>query len=206
MRKTAGIFALLFAGASMLTSCYKNLKDDIRDLRGQVNDISHIIGSDDPMKATTTFKDDNDSTRTISETYSFKSVNSYTQYMWPNTDGTYTVNIQRFLDVDRNEWAKIQFRYNPATKAVTRLFVNHTWDYNPYPYNQFVYYSDQYTNPAPVMNLTINRLDMATGDISLTVTASGDGAYTTTYGGPNPGKPVTTNITFTGKVKVFSRQ
>jgi hypothetical protein len=47
---------------------------------------------------------------------------------------------------------------------------------------------------------------MATGDISLSFSATGDAAYTNAYAwaAPNAGQSVSTNFTFAGKLKIYT--
>jgi hypothetical protein len=222
MKKLLLIFGVLIAG-SPFVSC-KKMKDDIKDLQNQANElakqtdtlkakhsslkdqldgIANAIGSDEPITATTTFEDNNGATRTVSATYNFKSTDYYTQYMINNGDGTYSIYIERFIDVDWNEGISVYFTYNPTTKAVTNESVGHYWDDNDPFYDYAYYYSGSYTGLTK--SLTVDSFNLATGAISIKFSASGTSAYTASADVPNPGKPVSTNFAFAGKVKLFSQ-
>jgi hypothetical protein len=221
MKKLLIILSVLIAG-SPFVSC-KKMKDDIKDLQNQANDlqkqndslrnshatlknqldgIASAIGSDEPIAITTTFQDNNGATRTISGTYKFKSTDYYTQSMYKNNDGTYEIYIERFNDITWNESVSVGFTYNPTTKAVTSLTAYHYWD-DADSYSDYAYYYGTYSGLTKT--LTIDNFDVTTGAISLKFSASGTGDYTNSTGNsPNPGKPVTTNFTFAGKLKLFS--
>lgn len=221
MKKTVIIFSLLVAGTILFPSCNKNLKDDIKKLKGQVdelkkdnqelqdqiNGIDSILGSNEPISVMTTYIDDNGATRTVSGIYKFKTANAYTQWMIDNGDGTYDISIGRFGDVLAQEIVMATFTYNPTTKAVTHKYVEHNWD-DLGPYGEYAVYYDSYSpNHPPVIAITVNSLNVVTGDISLNVSASGDAAYTTaSQQAPNPGAPVSTTFSFAGKVKIFTTE
>ncbi len=60
MKRSFVIFCALMAGALSFSSCNKNLKDDINELRNQ-------LGTDEPITATTTFTDKNNVERKVVE-------------------------------------------------------------------------------------------------------------------------------------------
>lgn len=224
MKKLAIIIGVLIAG-SPFVSC-KKMKDDIKDLKNEISDlqkqndtlkeknsllanqadlIGSVIGSNEPVIATTTFEDNSGATRTISAVYKWKSIDYYTQYMMDNKDGTYYIYIERFSDVGWNEGAWIDFTYNPTTKAVTNFATRHYWrDYDPYS-NRARYYGGSYTGLT--LNFTVESFDLTTGAISVKMAASGTSAYTSAYSSyaPNPGKPVSTTLSFTGKLKLLKQ-
>jgi hypothetical protein len=219
MKKSFVIFSMLVAGATLFSSCNKKLKDDISDLekkvnelkkhnselQEQVNGVENILGSNEPIAATTTFVDNNDATRTITGVYKFKGGNNETQHMIKNDDGTYDIYIERISDVGWEEGAWVGFTYNPTTKAVTNKRGGQYWD-DQDPYYDNVRYDEDYTTGL-TFNITVNSLNVATGDISLNFSASGTAAYTNAveyYYVPNKGKPVSTTFTFAGKLKVFT--
>ena len=224
MKKLVLIFGVLIAG-SPFVSC-KKLKDDIKDLQNQADDlqkqndtlrnrhsalkdqldgIANAIGSDEPITATTTFEDDNGATRTVSNTYKFKSTDYYTQSLLKNSDGTYNIYVERFSDVEWYQSAWIRFTYNPTTKAVTAIEGEHYWsDADPY-YNDAYYPNSTYTGLTKTV--TVDSLNLTTGATSIKFSASGTSDYTNSVGSwtPNPGKPVSTKLTFVGKLKLFTK-
>ncbi|MGE5107273.1 MAG: hypothetical protein ACM3H8_07000, partial [Sphingobacteriales bacterium] len=60
MKNSTMILSALVAGATLFSSCTKNLKNDIKDLKQEVADIQGSLGSNEPITATTTFVDDSD--------------------------------------------------------------------------------------------------------------------------------------------------
>ena len=213
MKKLVIIFGVLIAG-SPFVSC-KKLKDDIKELQSQVNDlekqndtlknhnsalqerlngIASALGSDEPITATTTFEDDKAATRTITGTYRLKSGDWNTQYMYNNNDGTYEVYIERFSDIDWSSGASVSFTYNPTTKAITNIGGSHYWS-DADSYEDRARYFSGYSGLT--MNVTIDNINVTTGDISLKFSASGTSVYTNavnSYYVPNQGKPVATNF------------
>jgi hypothetical protein len=224
MKKLVIIFGVLIAG-SPFVSC-KKMKDDIKDLKNQVTDLrnqndtlkkhnstlqEHLngvinsLGSDEPISATTTFVDNIGSTRTVKGVYEFKAADYRTQNLVKNNDGTYDIYIERFGDVEWYEGAWTSFTYNPTTKAVTNISGGHYW-YDADSYYDNARYEGGYTGLT--MSVTVDSLNLATGATSLKFSASGTGAYTSAidwYYSPNQGKPVATNLTFVGKLKLFDR-
>jgi hypothetical protein len=209
MKKYLLIFAVLIAG-SPFVSC-KKMKDDIKDLKNQVNELQkendtlkNSLGSDEPIAATTTFEDDNGATRTVSGVYKFKGSDLYTQSLVKISDTAYDVYIERYSQ-GGGEGASVEFTYNPATKAVKNVEGSHYWR-DADDYTDRVRYYGTYTGLTK--NLTIDSLNITTGAISLKFSAAGTSAYTSAVSysyTPNQGKPVATNFSFVGKLKLFTR-
>lgn len=217
MRKTIYILCVLFVGSAFLSSCNKKLQEDLEalekqvaDLKDQQNQTRSILGSNEPITAKTEFVDNNGDIRTINSKLYFKSNDYSTQYIEELSDGSYYIYIERFGDVEggdngeggsNGERAYIGFNYNSSTKAITNKDILHEWSEN----NSYSDYANYYENwdPAPTINVTINSINVATGDISINVTASGDGEFTSNWGGPNYGESVSTTLSFSGKLRVF---
>jgi hypothetical protein len=199
MKNSVIILGALLTGSVFFTSCTKDLKNDVKNLKQEVADLQSAIGSDEPITATTTFTDNNNATRTVSDTYKFKANSYRTQYMEKNSDGTYYVYIERFSDVNWNEGAWVDFDYNPTTKEVTNKEGGQYWE-DSSPYGGNATYYDGATGCTT--NITVDKFDATTGEISLKFDASA----TSDYDGnsPNPGKPMHTTFSFTGKVKLFA--
>jgi hypothetical protein len=200
---------MFLIGATIFSSCNKKLKDDIEsmekqvaDLKDQQNQTDAILGANEPMTASTKFTDDNGDEKIVTDIYKFKSSDNSTQGLYDNGNGTFTVYIERFSDVDWQEGAVIRFIYNPETKEITDKSVRHYWSLNG-PYNDNAYYYDYQTGAT--INVTINSINISTGNISVNVTASGDEQYSYDYYDqvPNEGSPVTTTLSFSGKLKAF---
>ncbi len=221
MKNRVVFFGGLLIASSLLTSCTKNLKNDVNDLKkqvdslnkynselkGQVGNLHAILGNDEPIAAVTTFVDNNNATRKVEDVYKFKANNYSTQSMIKNDDGTYDIYIERFSDVNWNEGALVGFTYNPVTKALSHKRGRHYWN-NSDPYTSNARYEEDYYSNGLTLNITINHIDVTTGDISLNFSAAGTAAYTSGiyyYYVPNPGKPVSTSFTFSGKCKVFTQ-
>lgn len=219
MKRSMLVFGILVAGSTFFTSCNKNLKDDVKSLKNQVeelqkhnselqekmNGVEDAIGSNEPIKVSTTFTDDDNKQRTVTGTYRFKTSGASTHYMRKNDDGTYEIYIERIGDIDWNEGAWIGFDYNPSTKAITDLRAGHYWDgMDAYYHN--VRYSEGY-GTGLTNNLTINSIDVTTGDISIKYQGAGTADYTSQvpyYYCPNPGAPVSTSFEFAGKLRVYN--
>ncbi|NII26483.1 bZIP transcription factor [Pseudoflavitalea sp. X16] len=219
MKKSSVIFSALVAGAALFSSCNKNLKDDIRDLekqvkeledhnselKEQIGDIKNSLGSDEPIEATTTFVDDNNVTRTIKDKYHFKAGNNQTQRLVQKSDGNYDIYIERFSDVMWYEGAWLAFTYNPATKEITNKRGGQYWDDEDAYYDNARYDYNLYQQGL-TFNITLDSINLSTGAIALKFSATATGEYTGnaySYYSPNPGKEMSTNFTFTGKLKLY---
>lgn len=187
MKKTAILFGMLVAGSLAFTSCTKNLKDDVSDLKkemdslvksnadleGQVGGMEVILGANEPITAITTFTDNNNDTRTIKETYKFKSSNNQTQYAKVSNDGKYRIYIERYGNYGWNEGAVVQFVYKPSTKEISGEIVRHYWS-DEDNYTDRAYYGEvQADHSGLKIDIIVNEFNTSTGEISLKVTASG---------------------------------
>jgi len=220
MKNSANIARILIAGSLFFTSCTKDLKNDISDLKkgataqhrridsiaGRIDSIDIILGANEPITVTTSFADNNNGTRTIKGTYSFKSNNNETQFARAQADGSYLVFVKRFQGIYSNERASVFFRYDPATKSVSEKQVIHQWD-DADGYLDFAAYGTRYAGHEGLsINITVNSFNVATGAISLNVSASGNADYANLmhYYGESPSiTPYSTSISFEGKVKIF---
>ncbi len=218
MKKTTLIvISALMIVSGFLTSCNKKLKEDIKELdsqvsdlktkndqlQGQIDGVNSILGSNEPITATTSFVDDDGVTRTWTDTYKFKSGNNSTQSMEANGDGTFDIYIERFSDVDWIEGAWLEFTYNPTSGAVTNAEGGHYWDWN-LPYNDRTYFESDYTGCT--VNITLSNINTTTGAISLSFSGTLDDAYGATYSTsyvPNDDKGATTTFSFAGTLKVY---
>ena len=220
MKKPVLVFGMLVAGGLAFTSCNKNLKDDIKDLKSkvdtlnkhnselqeQIDNIEVIFGANEPITATTTFTDNNNATKTIKESYYFKSTASQTQRMEQDENGNYLIYIERFKDVWSGDGggAWVAFTYNPTSKAITDKRGGHYW-WDTDVYENRARYSELDEENGLTINITIDKISTTTGEISLKFSATGNETYTDNIGdnAPNPGKPMSTNFNFTGKLVVF---
>jgi hypothetical protein len=221
MKRLLLILGVAIAGTPFV-SC-KKMKDDIKDLKNQVTDlkkendtlknqlngIENLIISD-PISATTTFQDSTGATRTVSASYKLKGSDYYYQRMSKNSDGSsYDVYVERIGDLGWDNGATIQFNYNPTTKAVKNVSGAHFWaDADPYGNSaRYRATSTYYPNVGLTMSVTVDSLNLTTGATSIKFAASGNGTWTNSsdgYYSPMHGKPVTTNLTFVGTLKLFA--
>jgi len=212
MKRPLIIFSALIAGTLLFSSCNKNLKDDIKDLKKQnselqekLNGIANAIGSDEPITSTTTFKDRDNVARTITGTFNFKSSGRSTQSLVKYPDGTYEVYIERYGSLDWEEGAWVAFRYNPTTKAITEKRGGQYWnDYGNY--NNKARFDEAEFSTGLTFTINIKKLDLTTGVISLDVNIAGTDEYANganEWNLPSKGKAVTTSFSFDGKLRVF---
>lgn len=212
MKRSFVLFGTLVIGALSFSSCNKNLKDDIKELQKQNSEmqeklkgIATLLGTDEPITATTTFKDSDGKTVTIKDTYSFKASGASTQALVKYPDGHYEIYIERFSDVNWNEGAWVAFNYNPTTKAITRKRGGQYWD-NFASYNDNARYDENYFNTGLTFNINIKNIDLASGVISLEVKIDGTEDYTNGvdyWYVPRTGTAITTSFNFDGKLRTF---
>lgn len=186
----------LLVASLILSSCNK---DEIDSLDKRLSKVEKRIG-DDPItyKFSSTYTDGTPITK--NGAFYFKSTGSSTHYMEDFGDGTYGVYIERFADVDWNEYAWLYFEYNPTTEEVLYSnagiwFINSNFDYI-YSY----IYPNSYTENN--IDLTVKSFDTETGKISVTARA------TTTNNSNNNSYYVTTkaqtlDLTFKGQLEIF---
>jgi hypothetical protein len=213
MKRSFVVFSTLIVAALSFSSCNKNLKDDIKDLQREnsemkekLNGIANALGSDEPIKVTTTFKDYDNVSRTITETYSFKSSGTNTQSMVKYPNGKYEIYVERFSDVYWNDGAWVAFTYDPATKAITEKRGGHYWsDYGSY--NSDTRFNEDDYNTGLTFNINIKSIDLTTGTISMEVAMSGTEEYSASvpsYYVPNTASAVSTSFSFDGKLRVYT--
>lgn len=214
MKRSFVFFGTLMIAAMSFTSCNKSLKDDVKalkkqnsELQEQLGGIANALGSDEPIKATTSFKDRDNVSRTKTDTYLFKASGTSTQQLVRNGNGTYDIYLERFGDVNWNEGAWVAFNYNPTTKAITNKRGGQYWDdygnYSP----RARYDEDQYSTGL-TFNINIKSLDLTTGVISLEVNMAGTDEYSNlvdSYYVPRRGAAVSTTLSFDGKLRVYER-
>ncbi|MDF2191523.1 hypothetical protein [Paraflavitalea sp. CAU 1676] len=216
MKRSFLILGISIAGLASLPSCTKNLKDDIKYLETQVDSLKkrnatlreqakatqNVLGSDEPIMATTTYKDASGAEKKYQDTYSFKGGNYSTHYMVDLEDGTYEIYIERFSDVEWYEGAWTEFRYNPTTKELTQKRGGQYWE------NPSQWFNPSYNGGSTgcVVDINLKSINMTTGDISIDFTGTADGTYTAgSSRWPNPGAAHTTKFSFTGKLSVLKR-
>lgn len=220
MKKPLLLLSILFIGAFAFTSCNKNLKDDIKDLRNEVDslnkynseldqkvkDLEEAIGSNEPIIATSTFVDDDGKTRTIKGSFRFKSSGVSTHVARQMPDGNYDIYVERFGDMEWSAGAWIAFHYNPSTKTISNKRMGHYWDdFDPYA-NRTRYDETAYNGTGLHISFTLHKLDLSTGALSITCNATAAADYTSQYNSycPNPGQPMSTHFDFNGQLRVFA--
>lgn len=212
MKRSFVFFSALIIGALSFTSCNKNLKDDIKELQKQnsemqkkLNGIADALGTDEPITATTTFKDAGGNQVTVKDTYSFKASGTSTQSMVKRPDGIVEIYIERFGDVEWYDGAWVAFEYNPTTKAITNKRGGHYWD-DYGNYNSNAYFNENEYNAGLTFTVNIKSIDLTTGMISVDVKMEGSEAYSkgvNSWYVPNVNSAVSTSFSFDGKLRVF---
>lgn len=216
MKKQFVIFGTLIIAALSFTSCTKSLKDDVKelkkqnnDLKDRVNDVSNMLGTDEAINVTTTFKDYDNVERVVKQSMKFKSADLQSSSMLKNSDNSYDIEIERYGDIWGEDGVALRFNYNPATKAITDKMTQHYWnDYGNY--NDNVYYDENYYDDGLSFNINIKSIDLNSGAISLDVQVSGTADYTNQIGDswyiPARGAAINTSFSFEGKLKTYVRE
>ncbi|MBO9635852.1 MAG: hypothetical protein J7578_22290 [Chitinophagaceae bacterium] len=205
MKRSIMLSGIMLFGTLFFSSCTKNLKDDIRDLQKKIDDISHSLGNDEPITPVTIFKDKKGKTITIADAYKFKANDYSTQSLIKRQDGTYDVNIERFVDVDWTDHVIISFKYDPSTKAITQKYCGHYWYDNGDYIGRAVYNYDSY-NKGLSFDINLKKIDLSTGAISFDVKINGTEEYSSGIGPsyvPWTGTALSTSFSFDGKLRVY---
>lgn len=200
MKRSFVIFCALMAGALSFSSCNKDLKDDINELRNQ-------LGTDEPITATTTFTDKNNVERKVVGTYKFKGAATYSNALIKNSNGTYEIRINRFETVDSETGCYLEFTYDAANKKVLSKESGHYWEEMSASSGEaYVYEGDE-----PIAGLTFNvdikSIDLEAGHINVEVKIEGSKEYALAheYSVPNKNSGFATTFSFNGKLKKFER-
>jgi len=222
MNRTMLMLAFATAGTFLLGACNKTLKDDIKSLQGrtdslrksgseiqkQLQQLNDLVGNSEPISATTTFQDLQNGSHTIGGTYRFRSNSYTTQSLVRYPEGIYEITIARSGQLTFSEYAYLNFQYDPASKKVSRIIGQHYWANIEPAFHNIFYFTYNDAHPGLTMDVGIQRLDLTTGDIALTCTATGKGDYTDwveDWKVPVAGKEVKTVMSFTGKLQVIDR-
>ena len=198
-----------------LGSCTKTIKDDLRDLQQKIDalkkknaeliekagGVENLIGSDEPIIASTTFEGNDGLPIIIKDTFSFKGNSGYTHSMRPLPNGQIQVQIVRFGKPDEAESSYLTFKYDPITKKVTQPNVQHSW-YDRDIYWNYAIYDPSVYNKGISMKANVEKFDTNTGEIKISFTCQADAEYTSSMDewSPNPGKPMSTTLSFSGKL------
>jgi hypothetical protein len=180
----------------LFSSCNK---DEINDLEARLDQVESRIGNDPiSFKYTSSYTDGTPIVK--NGAYFFKSTGESTHYLEDYGDGTYGVYVERFADVDWNQYAWFYFEYDGNTKEVTYSsagiwFTNSDWNY----INCYVY-PGSYTENA--VTVTVKSFNAETGSINVTVHA------TTTDNSDNNNsyvskKAQTLDLTYKGQLEIF---
>ncbi len=208
------ISVLLMAVALVMTgtfsSCNKKLKEEIKDLDKQVEDLkaqqattnsnlnatNNTLGFNSPFSMSLTTKNGADSTIVVNKTYKYWTGDDYTS-MENNHDGTYNVYLYVTEAAYWDNDAYLYFVYNPTTKVVTNGVVN--MDYIDYEYSNKTPTLSQADTEATV-TFNVTKFDTSTGVIDVTISgsttnASASNVYT--------GKAMTLSFHYVGTLAVF---
>ena len=181
---------ILLAVVTLASSC------GISDLEDRVGKIENALGTNEPFTVKFSTKNYDDVDVVDNTTYLFKSGGD-SEYIGINPDGTMSIYIERFSDVEWNEGAWIDFDYDPTTKEITNERAG------TYFYNRFEQYMNTrfYSSDTEcAITVTVNKIDTSTGLVDVSVEAS-----TTANSGYNyfETKPMTGTFKFRGKLPVF---
>ncbi|HOX82633.1 MAG TPA: hypothetical protein PLJ60_03915 [Chryseolinea sp.] len=179
------------AVAAIFSSC------GVDDLEDRLDKLENSIGSDEPLNVDFKTTNSDDVAITKKTSFLFKSIGRYTGSIRDNQDGTFDVYIERFGDVDWNEGAWIEFEYDETTKETSDEQAG------IYFYDQFNNYTGPTFYPDYTGNtflLTIKSINVATGDINVSVSASTDA---TAVNNEFSEKPMSSTFSFKGKLDVI---
>jgi len=217
MKQHLAILASILLSAFGICSCTKQLMEDLGDiqknidslraanarLRNEAAALGNLVGSDEPVIVLTTFEDNAGKPRSIKDTFSIKGNSGFSNSMEPRDNGLFFIKVARLGNNDGEEGGQIQFVYDPATRQAKSIIADHYWDdYDPYG-DEAYYYPELYDRGI-MTTVNVKHFNPTTGDISFTFSGSADGTYTGSNTMeawvPNRGKPMSTTLSFTGKL------
>lgn len=221
MKKQLSILSIFIGCLISFSSCNKNLKDDLADVQRRIDSLDKInadlrkklaewgklTGSNEPIIFNTTFEDNNGGKRQIKGMYNLKGNAGSFNAMRSTEDGKIYVKISRVGNSEVLEQIELAFFYDPESKSVSNIGCAHYWnDFDPY--RNRIYYNPYLVDNGLTQELKIQKFDLQTGEIVLSYVAHADGYYTGAAGMseyvPNPGRPVSTEFSFSGKLEKLS--
>ncbi|WP_127129187.1 hypothetical protein [Pseudoflavitalea rhizosphaerae] len=198
MKRSFVFFCALMAGALSFSSCNKDLKDDL-------NELKRDIGEDEPITATTTFTDLKNTERKLTATFKYKWDNSYTDAMHKNSNGTYDINIRRYADRYSENEIELSFVYDPATKKILYKYFELNWDDLGLSNGEIEVYEEGEPRTGLTFNIDIKSIDVQAGTINFDVKIEGTKEFSTNnpYDVPNRNSAFATAFSFNGKLSVY---
>ena len=170
-------------------------QDEIDALEKRLKRVENSIGNEPiTFKFSTTDYDDNDVDKNAA--YYFQSTPGSTHYMSENGDGTYYVYVERFSDVDWNDYVRVSFDYDPETKEVSNVYSE--LDYQESNFNNIearFYEWDEAT-----ITVTVKSFNASTGKISFTAHSETTANSSYNY---FEGQPMTLDLSFRGNLGLF---
>jgi hypothetical protein len=201
MKRSFVFFFALMAGALSFSSCNKDLKDDVNELRNQ-------LGTDEPITATTTFTDKNNVERKVVGTYKFKGVASFSNALIKHSDNTYEVRIGRFETIDSETGCYLVFTYDAANKKVLSRESGHYWEEMGSSNGEAYVYENDEPIAGLSFNVDVKSIDLEAGHINVDVKIEGSKEFALANEDqvPNKNSAFTTTFSFNGKLKKFDRE
>lgn len=198
MKRSFVLFCALMAGALSFSSCNKDLKDDI-------NELKRNIGEGEPITTTTTFTDFKNAERKVNTTFKYKVDGDYLNAMYKNSDGIYEISILRRQNTYSEAYARLQFVYDPATKKILYKDFELNWDDLGLSEGNVEVSDDDEPETGLTFNIDIKSIDLEAGTINLDVKIEGSKEYSTNnpYEVPNRNSAFTTAFSFNGKLTVY---
>jgi len=217
MKKINTLFVVL-AGTLSLTSCSKDLKNDARrlneelnqleaandSLKDRINQTSYVLHLDAPANIKTILTNNEGKQAVFERQYLFKQTNTFSHCMVKNANGSYDIRIIRYLDPGSSEYCRLQFTYDPSTKLISDKSVVHYW-LDPIMYEAYIEYRALPNTAGLTIDITVESINTSTGEIALTAKAAGTGEYTKNANAPYPGQPISTTLSFKGRLEVMLR-
>ena len=200
MKRSFVFFCALMAGALSFSSCNKNLKDDLNELKKE-------MGVDEPITATTTFTDLKNAERKVTTTFKYKWSNSYSDAMHKNSDGTYEIYIRRYQDRYDENGIELYFVYDPTAKKILYKDFELYWDDLGLSNGGIEVYEEGEPETGLTFNIDLKSIDVQAGTINLDVKIEGTKEFSNNnpYDVPNKNSAFSTAFSFNGKLSVYER-
>lgn len=198
MKRSFVFFCALMAGALSFSSCNKDLKDDL-------NELKRDAGVDEPLVVTTTFTDYKNQERKITGTLKYNNGVMDSDAMIKNPDGNYEIRIGRSMNLANDQWAGLGFYYDPATKKVLYVALEHYWEDLGFSNGHVEVYQNENPTNGLSFDLNIKSIDLESGNINLELKVEGTKEYASnnSWRVPNNNSGFTSVISFNGKLNKF---
>ena len=183
--------AFLTVSAFSFTSCYD---DEVKALKKEIKRLEKITGTNEPIVATFSTKNNVGKDVITNTAYYFNSVSWATSYM-SSDGGNYLIHVERAADVEWRSSARFEFVFDPANGKITGATCDLNFLSNDGNIINASFIPGRFTENT--VDVNIQYFNIETGQIRLTIFAT---TVAASENNSYPGQPMTLELSFSGKL------